>query len=84
MSVIEQDGAFPPSNVGQASILLDALPLPPGTPLLPACPCCALLYADPRELAMDILRHLPEATVTGPPVLRELVRNKLRQAPDSG
>ena len=39
-----------------------------------------LPYADPRELVMDILRHVPEVQVIAPQSLRELVRNKLRQA----
>ena len=41
-----------------------------------------LPFRDPRELVMDILRHVPEVQVIGPPDLRELVRNKLRQALD--
>ena len=43
-----------------------------------------LPYANPRELVMDILRHVPEVRVIGPPALRELVRNKLQQALDQG
>ena len=39
-----------------------------------------LPYADPRELVMDILRHVPEVQVIAPESLRELVRNKLLQA----
>lgn len=39
-----------------------------------------LPYADPRELVMDILRHVPEVEVVGPVGLRELVRQKLEQA----
>ena len=39
-----------------------------------------LPYADPRELVMDILRHVPEVQVIAPESLRELVRNKLQQA----
>lgn len=35
-------------------------------------------YADPRELVMDILRHVPEVQVIGPPVLREVVLEKLK------
>lgn len=41
-----------------------------------------LPYADPRELVMDILRHVPEVQVVAPEGLRALVRNKLRQALD--
>ena len=37
----------------------------------------ALPYADPRELVMDILRHVPEVEVLGPIGLRELVREKV-------
>ena len=37
----------------------------------------ALPYADPRELVMDILRHVPEVEVLGPLELREVVREKL-------
>ena len=36
-----------------------------------------LPYADPRELVMDILRHVPEVAVMGPPELRAAVREKL-------
>ena len=39
-----------------------------------------LPYADPRELVMDILRHVPEVEVLGPVGLREAVAEKLRQA----
>ena len=35
-------------------------------------------YADPRELVMDILRHVPEVKVVGPVGLREVVWEKLR------
>jgi predicted DNA-binding transcriptional regulator YafY len=35
-------------------------------------------YADPRELVMDILRHVPEVRVVGPVGLRELVGERLR------
>ena len=38
-----------------------------------------LPYADPRELAMDILRHVPEVEVLGPAGLREMVEAKLLQ-----
>lgn len=34
-------------------------------------------YADPRELVMDILRHVPEVTVIDPPDLRDALREKL-------
>ncbi len=37
-----------------------------------------LPYADPRELVMDILRHVPEVDVLEPKGLRELVAEKLR------
>lgn len=37
-----------------------------------------LPYADPRELVMDILRHVPEVEVVGPEDLREMVREKIR------
>ena len=36
-----------------------------------------LPYADPRELVMDILRHVPEVEVLGPAGLRQAVREKL-------
>ena len=36
-----------------------------------------LPYADPRELVMDILRHVPEVEVLGPRELQEDVRQKL-------
>jgi len=39
-----------------------------------------LPYADPRELVMDILRHVPEVEVVAPPALREAVAEKLRRA----
>lgn len=39
-----------------------------------------LPYADPRELVMDILRHVPEVEVLEPEGLREVVAQKLRQA----
>ena len=35
-------------------------------------------YADPRELVMDVLRHVPEVEVVGPAGLREAVIEKLR------
>ena len=37
-----------------------------------------LPYADPRELVMDIMRHVPEVEVVGPVGLREAVWEKLR------
>ena len=37
-----------------------------------------LPYADPRELVMDILRHVPEVEVLGPEGLRTMVEEKLR------
>lgn len=37
-------------------------------------------YADDRELVMDILRHGPEVTVLGPPVLRDKVAKALKTA----
>lgn len=36
-----------------------------------------LPYADPRELLMDILRHVPEVEVIGPNTLQEALREKL-------
>ena len=39
-----------------------------------------LPYADPRELVMDILRHVPEVEVVGPATLHKAVAEKLRQA----
>jgi predicted DNA-binding transcriptional regulator YafY len=36
-------------------------------------------YADPRELVMDILRHVPEVEVLGPEGLRQEVRGRLEQ-----
>ncbi len=39
-----------------------------------------LPYADPRELVMDILRHVPEVEVIGPAGLREAVTEKLQAA----
>ena len=38
-----------------------------------------LPYADPRELAMDVMRHMPEVEVLGPPELREMVEERLRR-----
>ncbi|KNZ34031.1 MAG: DNA-binding protein [Methylibium sp. NZG] len=42
------------------------------------CWLLELPYADPRELVMDILRHVPEVGVLGPAGLREAVGEKLR------
>jgi predicted DNA-binding transcriptional regulator YafY len=42
------------------------------------CFLLELPYADPRELVMDILRHVPEVEVVGPQPLREAVVEKLR------
>lgn len=39
-----------------------------------------LPYADPRELVMDILRHVPEVEVLGPVGLRDEVQRKLQMA----
>ena len=39
-----------------------------------------LPYADPRELVMDILRHVPEVEVVRPAGLQEMVAEKLRAA----
>lgn len=36
-------------------------------------------YADPRELVMDILRHLPDVTVIAPDELREEVVRRMRE-----
>lgn len=41
------------------------------------CYLLELPYADPRELVMDILRHVPHVRVVGPDALREEVREKL-------
>ena len=41
------------------------------------CYLLELPYADPRELVMDILRHVPEVEVLGPAGLRQAVREKL-------
>ena len=37
-------------------------------------------YADPTELVMDVLRHLPEVEVLEPPELRQLVADRIRAA----
>lgn len=41
--------------------------------------CLQVPYADPRELVMDILRHVPDVQVLDPPELREQVLQRLRQ-----
>ena len=41
-----------------------------------------LPYADPRELVMDILRHVPDVVVTGPQELQEAVAARLRAGLD--
>jgi predicted DNA-binding transcriptional regulator YafY len=38
-----------------------------------------LPYSDPRELVMDILRHVPEVQVLSPAGLRDMVTERLRQ-----
>jgi predicted DNA-binding transcriptional regulator YafY len=40
----------------------------------------SLPYADPRELVMDILRHLPEVEVLAPPALDQEVRHRVKEA----
>ena len=42
------------------------------------CYVLEIPYADPRELVMDILRHVPEVEVLGPQALKNLVVEKLR------
>jgi predicted DNA-binding transcriptional regulator YafY len=42
-----------------------------------------LPYADPRELVMDILRHVPEVEVVGPESLRQLICKHLTQGLDA-
>lgn len=37
-------------------------------------------YADPTELVMDVLRHLPEVEVLEPPALRQAVAERVRAA----
>jgi predicted DNA-binding transcriptional regulator YafY len=39
-----------------------------------------LPYADPRELIMDILRHIPEVEVVGPAELAQSVSSKVAAA----
>jgi predicted DNA-binding transcriptional regulator YafY len=36
-------------------------------------------YADPRELLMDVMRHVPDVEVLSPPELREAFGNRLRE-----
>jgi predicted DNA-binding transcriptional regulator YafY len=36
-------------------------------------------YADPRELVKDILQHVPDVEVLGPPGLRQEVRQRMEQ-----
>lgn len=36
-------------------------------------------YADPRELVKDILQHVPDVEVLGPPGLRQEVRERMEQ-----
>jgi predicted DNA-binding transcriptional regulator YafY len=36
-----------------------------------------LPYADPRELVMDVMRHVPDVDVVGPPELRKEVAKRL-------
>ena len=43
------------------------------------CYLLELPYADPRELVMDILRHVPEVEVVGPIGLSDMVAKKLRE-----
>lgn len=43
----------------------------------------SLPFADPRELVMDILRHVPEVEVIGPQELQEEVVRRLREGLDA-
>jgi predicted DNA-binding transcriptional regulator YafY len=43
----------------------------------------SLPFADPRELVMDILRHVPEVVVIGPQELQEEVVRRLRAGLDT-
>ncbi len=36
-------------------------------------------YADPRELLMDVMRHVPDVDVVAPPELREALAQRLRE-----
>jgi predicted DNA-binding transcriptional regulator YafY len=40
--------------------------------------CLELPYADPRELEMDILRHMPHVEVLAPAGLRQSVMEKMQ------
>jgi predicted DNA-binding transcriptional regulator YafY len=40
--------------------------------------CLEIPFSDPRELAMDIMRHVPHVQVLAPKALRELVLGRLR------
>jgi predicted DNA-binding transcriptional regulator YafY len=40
-------------------------------------------YADPRELLMDVMRHVPDVEVLSPPELREAFGNRLREGLDN-
>lgn len=42
------------------------------------CYVLELPYADPRELMMDILRHVPEVEVVAPQGLKDMIAKKLR------
>lgn len=37
-------------------------------------------YTDPRELSMNILRHVPEVKVLSPPALKQIVTERLKKA----
>lgn len=43
------------------------------------CWLLELPYSDPRELVMDILRHVPQVQVLGPQGLREMVLERLQK-----
>jgi predicted DNA-binding transcriptional regulator YafY len=43
------------------------------------CYVLELPYADPRELVMDVLRHVPEVEVVGPQGLKDMIAKKLRE-----
>jgi predicted DNA-binding transcriptional regulator YafY len=42
------------------------------------CYLLRLPYADPRELVMDVMRHVPDVDVLAPPELRDDVAQRLR------
>jgi len=44
------------------------------------CWLLRLPFSDPRELAMDVLRHIPEVRVIGPASLADLVNHRIREA----